>query len=82
MFASAALDVGELAPAQDRFAAWQRRLTHDDGVDPTLALLVRIVGDGLWLIDLFGLAPPDHDQRTAVLDFVRALLDGDGTHRS
>ncbi len=81
VFASAALDSGELALAQERFAAWQRRLTRDDGLDPTLALLARIVGDGLWLIDLFGLAPPDDDQRAAVLDLVRSLLDGEGAHR-
>lgn len=70
VFAAAAVNDGDLAPAQDQFAEWQRRLINDDGVDPTAALLARIVGDGLWLIDLFGLAPPTQEQRDAVCELV------------
>ncbi len=75
IFASAALDEGELAPAQKQFAAWQERLVRDDGIDPTTALLARVVGDGLWLIDLFGLAPPSDDQRSALIDLVTGMLE-------
>ncbi len=75
IFASAALDEGELAPAQKQFAAWQERLVRDDGIDPTAALLARVVGDGLWLIDLFGLAPPSDDQRSALIDLVTGMLE-------
>lgn len=79
IFASAALDEGELKPAQDQFATWQDRLVTDDGIDPTIALLARIVGDGLWLIDLFGLAPPSKVDRKAVIDLVQSLIDGAAT---
>jgi len=75
IFASAALDDGDLTPAQEQFATWQRRLLDDDGLDPTLALLARVVGDGLWLIDLFGLAPPSNDQRNDLIALVTSLLD-------
>lgn len=75
IFASAALDEGELAPAQDRFAAWQERLLTADGISRETAQLARIVGDGLWLIDLFGLAPPSPQDRQAVLDLVQNLID-------
>lgn len=75
IFASAALDEGELAPAQEQFAQWQDRLLNDDGVDPNLALLARVVGDGLWLIDLFGLAPPTNEQRAELLDLVQGMID-------
>lgn len=74
IFASAALDEGELAPAQGQFEQWQERLLNGDGIDPTLALLARVVGDGLWLIDLFGLAPPTVEQRGELLDLVQALV--------
>lgn len=70
VFAAAALNDGDLAPAQDQFAQWQRRLINDDGIDPTAALLARVVGDGLWLIDLFGLAPPTPEQRDALCELV------------
>lgn len=76
IFASAALDDGELTPAQDQFSAWQDRLVSGDGIDPTLALLARVVGDGLWLIDLFGLAPPEPSQRNDLIDLTLGLIDG------
>lgn len=76
VFAAAALAEGDLAPARARFAAWQDRLVDGDGLDPTVGLLARVVGDGLWLIDLFGLAPPDEDQRRRLFELVEAHLDG------
>ena len=75
IFAAAAAGDGELGPAADVFERWQCRLMHDDGLDPALGLLARIVGDGLWLIDLFELAQPSEAQRAAVLDLVTRLLD-------
>ena len=78
IFASAALEQGELEPARAQFDEWQRRLLEEDEVDSTVAMLARVVGDGLWLIDLFDLAPPNARQRAAVLDLVQSLLDADG----
>ncbi len=75
VFAAAALDSGDLTPAVETFERWQDRLLHDDGLDPTVALLARVVGDGLWLIDLFGLAPPDDAQRAALCDLVASMID-------
>ncbi len=77
IFASAALDEGELGPAQTRFREWQDRLRDDDGLTPATALLARIVGDGLWLIDLFGLAPPSDADRELVLDLVQDMIELD-----
>lgn len=74
IFASAALDDGDLTPAQEQFTSWQERLLESDGVDPNVALLARVVGDGLWLIDLFGLAPPTHEQRNDLIKLVEGLI--------
>ena len=74
IFAAASLEEGDLAPAQAQFASWQRRLIENDGLDETSALLARIVGDGLWLIDLFGLAPPTHEQRMLLRNLVETQL--------
>ena len=75
VLAAAALDEGDLSIAQRQFSAWQQRLLEHDGLDETAALLARVVGDGLWLIDLFDLAPPDDRQRAALLDHVGRLID-------
>ena len=77
VFAAAAAGDGDLGPAAKIFEAWQQRLMHDDGLDPALGLLARVVGDGLWLIDLFGLARPAEADRAAVLDLVAKLIDAE-----
>ena len=64
---------------QDLFEEWQTRLIEDDNLDPKLALLIRIACDGLWLIDLFGLAPPSTEQRAEVLDFLIRSIESNGT---
>ncbi len=74
IFAASAAGDGKLGPAAEVFDAWQQRLMNDDGLDPALGLLARIVGDGLWLIDLFGLARPSEADRAAVIDLVECLL--------
>jgi hypothetical protein len=75
LFAAMALDPDTLIPARAQFEAWQDRLLTGDGVDPTVAALARVVGDGLWLIDLFDLAPPPEALRNAVIDRVLELVD-------
>lgn len=54
-----------LVPLQDAAARWQARL-EEDGLDPTLATVLRLACDGLWMCDLFGLAPPNGDRRSSV----------------
>lgn len=81
ILAAAALDDELLANTRATFERWQERLVHDDRLAETIGLLARIVGDGLWLIDLFGLAPPTKAARHEVLDLVSAMIsDHDGSH--
>ena len=80
ILAAAALDDELLAHTRATFERWQERLVHNDGLAQTTGLLARIVGDGLWLIDLFGLAPPSEADRRRVLDLVSAMIsDHDGS---
>ena len=77
ILAAAALDDELLANTRATFERWQERLVHHDGLAETSGLLARIVGDGLWLIDLFGLAPPTKAERHEVLDLVSAMIADD-----
>ena len=79
VFAAAALEPARLKQVQELFEEWQTRLIEHDELDPRLALLVRIACDGLWLIDLFGLAPPSTEQRGEVLDFLIQSIESNGT---
>ncbi|WP_420436540.1 TetR family transcriptional regulator [Candidatus Poriferisocius sp.] len=78
ILAAAAVDDDLLDSTRATFQRWQNRLRHDDGVEDVQALLARIVGDGLWLIDLFGLAPPTAEERRKVLDLVSNMITAHG----
>lgn len=74
VLAAAALDETMLSDARGTFADWQQRLLEEDGLSELTALLARIVGDGLWLIDLFELASPTVAQRSMVVEFVQSRI--------
>ena len=57
LIAAAAAEPALLVPLQLAADRWQSHLEHD-GLDPTLATVLRLACDGLWMCDLFGLAPP------------------------
>ena len=65
LIAAAAAQPALLVPLQRAADRWQARL-EEDGLDPAVATLVRLACDGLWLCDLFGLAPPSHALRDGV----------------
>lgn len=71
LIAAAAAEPALLAPLQAAADRWQGRLV-DDGLDPVTATVLRLASDGLWLCDLFGLAPPS----AALRESVGLALDG------
>jgi AcrR family transcriptional regulator len=65
-------DLALLGLVQERYDAWRQRL-EDDGIDPVVAVLVRLAADGLWQADGLNLAPPKEGSRTALLQKLAAL---------
>jgi len=65
LLAAAAAEPALLVPLQEAADGWQARLV-DDGLDPTLATVIRLACDGLWLCDLFDLASPHAQLRARV----------------
>jgi AcrR family transcriptional regulator len=63
-----------LEPMRERYEAWQAALEHD-GVPAEVATAVRLAADGLWLADLFGLAPVTGKARVAVGRLLISLLE-------
>jgi AcrR family transcriptional regulator len=66
LLAAVATDPSLLAPLQEQYARWQAQ-AEADGVDPALATMIRLTLDGLWMADLFGLAPPQGALREQVI---------------
>lgn len=65
-----------LDPLRERFAAWQAELCAD-GLDAAWGTLVRLAIDGLWLADLFDLAPPTGTLRRDVVDVLVGITQRD-----
>ncbi len=73
LLAAVATDPSLLAPLQERFREWVA-LLDQDGVDPTIAAIVHLVADGLWLVELFGLAAPDEAMKSKVLQALEEMI--------
>lgn len=80
LLAAAASKTDLLGNARESFAGWSDRLMTDDGISRSTGLLARVVSEGLWLTDLFGLAPPTAGDRADVLDVVIAMIEADVTN--
>lgn len=72
MIAAVAGDHALLKRFRDEFALWQAQF-ENDGIDPATATLVRLAADGLFFVDMLGLAPPKGDLRKEVLAQLLAL---------
>jgi AcrR family transcriptional regulator len=65
-----------------RWTMWTRRVTEDDPTDPVGAddaLMLRLLADGLWMSDLFGVHDVSPEQRQALLSLLtpsRTLAEG------
>ncbi len=81
LLAGVASDPDLLEPLRARFASWQRSIATD-GLDKALGTIIRLSCDGMWLSDLFGLAPVDARLRASIGRELRRLVDdsaGDGS---
>ncbi|MBM4405507.1 MAG: TetR/AcrR family transcriptional regulator [Chloroflexi bacterium] len=75
LMAAAALNPELLAPARAIYARWQAS-AEEDGLDPALATMLRLAIDGLWAVQLLGLAPPNGSSRKQVLETILQLTRG------
>jgi hypothetical protein len=74
LLAGVASDPELLAPLRERFLAWQSSV-EADGLDPAIATVIRYAADGMWLCELFELAPVGDVHRRAIGDEMRALIE-------
>lgn len=55
-----------------KFTRWHEQI-QDDGLDPTMASLLRYAADGIWASELLGLAPPSDELRQQLRDLMLRL---------
>jgi len=72
VIAGVAADPALLTVLRERFAAWQQRV-EDDAMAPDVTTVVRLAADGLWLVELLGLAPPAPELRVRIGELMLRL---------
>lgn len=65
LLAAISLNPALLDGVRARYRDWQARAERD-GLPPGLGTLLRLAADGLWLAELFDLAPPTAQERAAL----------------
>jgi len=66
---AAASDPALLDPMRRMYEVWQQNLDEDLG-DSGTSTLIRLALDGLWLVELFNLAPPRGERREEFLSMM------------
>lgn len=56
-----------LLEMQTHYAQWQQNFVQD-GIDPVQATMVRLIADGLWFSEVFGLGKIDEALRNQILE--------------
>jgi AcrR family transcriptional regulator len=84
LLGAAANDPSLLTPIQETQAELGRRLDAE-ALDPDVANLIRLIGRGLWMTEIFGFEPPTDLERRRLHDLIARLGDlpaqDDTTHR-
>ena len=72
MLAATANDPTLLDPIRESQAEWGRRLAEEP-IDPDVANLIRLVGRGLWMTEIFGFEAPTVDERRRLHDLLSRM---------
>jgi AcrR family transcriptional regulator len=72
LLAGIALNSDLLEPFRRSFGEFQDK-SVSDGIDPVVGTIIRLAVDGLWLAELFKLAPPDPELRQQVIERLMAM---------
>ena len=75
LLAAVALDSSLLDVLRGHFQRWQD-LLDNDGIDPSVATVVRLTIDGWWLAAFLGLAAPDARRTESTRKVLESLIAG------
>jgi AcrR family transcriptional regulator len=62
-----------MAPIIEADKEWQRQM-ENDGIEPALAVALKLCGDGMWFDEFFGIQPMNHKLKPKILKTVLDLI--------
>lgn len=74
LMAAVAINPALLGPMQRRYQDWQQQI-EASGIDPTVATMIRLTLDGLWVNDLLQLGQLEATQRATLQAYLLAQVE-------
>lgn len=74
LLAAKAINPDLMEPMQEVYKEWQEAVDHDE-IDPTLATIIRLAADGMWLADLFDINPISDEKKKKVYNTLKQWID-------
>ncbi len=74
LLAAKAINPDLLRPIHDVYEEWQRFIDNDE-IDPTLATIIRLAADGIWLADLFDINPISVEKKEVIYKTLEKWID-------
>lgn len=75
LLAAVATNPALLDSWRDFYGGWQKQIASD-GIDPVMATIVRLASDGLWINELFQIAPLEPATRDTVVKRLLTIATG------
>ena len=70
LLAAKAINPLLLNPIHEAYSKWQNDI-ENDGIDPTMATIIRLATDGIWLADIFGIDPIESEQKELIYNTLK-----------
>lgn len=77
LLAAKAINPELLQPIREVYEQWQEAV-DDDEIDPTLATIIRLAADGIWLADLFEINPISTEKKEKIYETLKKWIDENG----
>ncbi len=74
LLAAKAVNGELLEPIRELYTTWQEKI-ENDGIDPTLATIIRLATDGIWLLELYDIHYMDEEKKEMVYQMLKSLAD-------
>lgn len=73
LLAAKAINPELLRPIHEVYEEWQQAVDNDN-IDPTLATIIRLAADGIWLADLFDINPINSEKKEKIYETLKKWI--------
>lgn len=77
LLAAKAINPDLMQPIREVYEEWQKAIDNDQ-INPTLATIIRLAADGIWLADLFEINPISEEKKIEIYETLKMWVGENG----